>query len=166
MNESDLQEIERYYANLSSQIRLFGAEHLGRAYVVVRLARIEATGPLDYSDISRVLARVVDLRTWYPAWHEEALAAEELAEHFEAEGRRVSAADLWHRASACHHWGAYLARIGTPGKAEGRAGRVRTYRRAADLWTSRSNRSPSVRRTPAPGTCTSPLPRTPRQRAW
>jgi 2,6-dihydroxypseudooxynicotine hydrolase len=134
MDPADRQEIERYYANLSAQIRLFGAEHLGRAYVVVRLARMEVTGPLDSSDIGRVLAKVVDARTWYPAWRAEALEAEERAERFAAEGRRLSAADMFHRASACYHWGSYLARLGTPQKQEGRAGRVRAYRRAVELW--------------------------------
>ncbi len=135
MDEADRQEIERYYANLSSQIRLFGAEHLGRTYVVVRLARMEVTGPLDFSDISRILARVVDLRSWYPAWHDEALEAEALAERFALEGRTASAADMYHRASACHHWAQYLARVGSPQKAEGRVGRVRAYRRAVDLFS-------------------------------
>lgn len=137
MDPLDEAEIERYYATLSSQIRLFGAEHLGRSYVVVRLARMEVTGPLDFSDLQRILGRVVDVRTWYPAFHEEAEAAERLAERAEAEGNRVSAADLFHRASACHHWGQYLARVGSPQKAEGRAGRVRAYRKVAELSDAR-----------------------------
>ena len=102
--DSDAQEIERYYQTLSTWIRLHGAEHLARQYVVVRLARMEATSPLDFSDIQRVLSRVVDARAWYPAWHDEALQAEETAERFVAEERAVSAADMFHRASACHHW--------------------------------------------------------------
>ncbi len=134
MNESDLREVERYYQNLSTLIRLHGAEHMGRQYVVIRLARMEVTGPLDYSDLQRILGRVVDLRTWYGSWHRDAVEAEELARRFAEEGRTVSAADLYHRASACHHWGAYLARIGSPQKAEGRAERVRCYREAVRLW--------------------------------
>lgn len=137
MNESDLQEIERYYANLSTLIRLHGAEHLGRQYVVVRLARMEVTGPLDYSDIQRILGRVVDLRTWYPAWHQEAVDAEEMAKRFEKENRHVSAADMYLRASACHHWGQYLARVGSDQKIEGRAGRVRCYREAVERLDAR-----------------------------
>ncbi len=133
MNEADLQEIERYYQQLSTLIRLHGAEHLGRAYVVVRLARMEVTGPLDYSDLQRILRGVVDHRTWYPAWRAEARTAEAEAERLAAEGRSVSAADLFHRASACYHWGQYLARLGSDEKAEGRLGRVRCYRRAAEL---------------------------------
>ena len=134
MNEVDLHEIERYYQNLSTLIRLHGAEHMGRQYVVIRLARIEATGPIDYSDLQRILGRVVDLRTWYESWHREAEEAEELARRYADEGRSLSAADLYHRASACHHWGAYLAKIGSEQRAEGRAHRVRCYREAARLW--------------------------------
>lgn len=134
MDESDLHEIERYYQNLSTLIRLHGAEHMGRRYVVVRLARMEVTGPLDYSDLQRILGRVVDLRTWYESWHQEAEEAEDLARRFLDEGRSVSAADMYHRASACYHWGAYLARIGSEQKDEGRARRVRCYREAVRLW--------------------------------
>src|SRR6266536_5059176 len=132
MIEADQQEVERYYQTLSTWIRLHGAEHLGRRYVVVRLARMEVTGPLDFSDIQRILGRVVDLRTWYTAWHREAVEAEESAERFAGEGRTVSAADMFHRASACHHWAQYLARVGSAERAEGRAGRVRCYRRAVE----------------------------------
>jgi dienelactone hydrolase len=131
--ESDRQEVERYYQTLSTWIRLHGAEHLGTRYVVVRLARMEVTGPLDFSDLQRILGQVVDLRSWYAAWHAEAVSAEEMADRFVAEGRTVSAGDMLHRASMCHHWGQYLARIGSQQKAEGRAGRVRCYRRAVDL---------------------------------
>jgi dienelactone hydrolase len=130
--ESDRQEVERYYQTLSTWIRLHGAEHLGTQYVVVRLARMEVTGPLDFSDIQRVLRRVVDFRTWYDAWHSEAVQAEEMGERFVAEGRTVSAGDMFHRASMCHHWGQYLARIGSEQKTEGRVGRVRCYRRAIE----------------------------------
>jgi 2,6-dihydroxypseudooxynicotine hydrolase len=133
MDQSERVEIERYYTNLSAQIRLFGAEHLGRQYVVIRLARMEVTGPLDYSDLQRILGRVIDLRTWYPAWHQEAVEAEETAERLAAEGQRVSAADAYLRASACHHWSQYLARVGSAEKAEGRIGRVRCYRAGVDL---------------------------------
>ena len=135
MNEKDLREVHQFLQNLSTLIRLHGAEHMGRQYVVIRLARMEVTGPLDYSDLQRILGRVIDLRTWYESWHQEALDAEQLAQRFEADGRAVSAADLYHRAAACHHWGAYLARIGSPQKAEGRLERVRCYREAVRLWS-------------------------------
>ena len=134
MDEADLREIERYYQQLSTLIRLHGAEHLGRQYVIVRLARMEVTGPLDYSDLQRILGRVVDHRTWYPAWREEAERAEDLARSLAEAGRSTSAADLFHRASACHHWGAYLGRIGSPEKAAGRVHRVRCYREAVARW--------------------------------
>ncbi len=126
-------EVERYYQNLSTQIRLFGAEEMGRRYVVVRLARMESNGHVDFSDLQRILGRVTDLRSWYPAWREEALAAEHAAERFISEGRTVSAGEKLLRASGCYHWGQYLVRIGTPEKAEGRSGRVRCYRRAIEF---------------------------------
>jgi dipeptidyl aminopeptidase/acylaminoacyl peptidase len=135
MLESDQREIEGFYQTLSNLIRLHGAEHLARQYVVIRLARMEATGPLDFSDIQRVLARVVDARSWYPSWRAEALEAQKAAERLLAEGRTVSAGDLFHRAAICHHWGAYLAKFGSEQKAEGRAARVPAYRRAVDCWT-------------------------------
>jgi 2,6-dihydroxypseudooxynicotine hydrolase len=131
--ESDRQEVERYYQTLSTWIRLHGALHLGLQYVVVRVARMEVTGPLDFSDLQRILGRVVDLRTWYEAWHAEAVRAEELAERFAGEGRTLSAGDMYHRAAICHHWGQYLARVGSEQKREGREGRVRCYRRAVEL---------------------------------
>lgn len=137
MDDADLQEIERFYQNLATLIRLHGAEHMGERYVVVRLARMEVTGPLDSSDLQRILGRIVDLRTWYPSFRREAAEAEQLAEGFVGEGRSLSAADLFHRASACHHWGAYLARFGSLEKTEGRLHRVRCYREAVSLWGDR-----------------------------
>ncbi len=134
MNDADLREIERYYQSLSSLIRLHGAERMGQRYVVVRLARMDVTGPLDYSDLQRILGRVLDHRTWYPSFREEAVEAERLAERFTEEGRALSAADQYHRASACFHWGAYLARFGSEERAEGRSHRVRCYREAVSRW--------------------------------
>jgi dienelactone hydrolase len=137
MDDTELQEIERFYQNLSTLIRLHGARHMGQRYVVVRLARMEVTGPLDSSDLDRILERVVDLRTWYPSFRLEAEEAEGLAQRFADEGRSLSAADQYHRASACYHWGAYLARFGSQDKAEGRLLRVRCYGNAVSLWGDR-----------------------------
>ncbi len=130
--QSDRTEIARFYQELSTQIRLFGAEEMGRRYVVIRLARMEANGHVDYSDLQRILARVRDIRTWYPAWAEEAEQAEAEGERFLGENRSVSAADMFLRASGCYHWAQHLARIGSPERTEGRAGRVRMYRRAIE----------------------------------
>jgi 2,6-dihydroxypseudooxynicotine hydrolase len=137
MNESDLHEIERYYQTLSTLIRLHGAEHMGRQYVVVRLARMEVTGPLDYSDLQRILGRVADLRSWWGSWSREARDAEALARRLAGKGDSVSAGDLFHRASACYHWGAYLSRFDSEERAEGKSHRVRCYREAVDLWSER-----------------------------
>ena len=137
MNENDLLEIERYYQTLSTLIRLHGAEHMGRQYVVVRLARMEVTGPLDYSDLQRILGRVPDLRSWWGSWSQEARDAEALARRAAGKGDRISAGDLFHRASACYHWGAYLSRFDSEERAEGKSDRVRCYREAVDLWSER-----------------------------
>ncbi|MGI8615529.1 MAG: alpha/beta hydrolase family protein [Actinomycetota bacterium] len=137
MNEHDLHEIERYYQSLSTLIRLHGAEHMGRQYVVVRLARMEVTGPLDYSDLQRILGRVPDLRSWWDSWSREARDAEALARRLAGKGDPISAGDLFHRASACYHWGAYLARFDSDERAEGKSHRVRCYREAVDMWSER-----------------------------
>src|SRR4029079_18716099 len=108
MLESEQREIEGFYQTLSNLIRVHGAEHLARQYVVIRLARMEATGPLDFSDIQRVLARVVDARSWYPSWRAEALEAQKAAERLLAEGRTVSAGGMFPRAPRLPHWGRSL----------------------------------------------------------
>jgi dipeptidyl aminopeptidase/acylaminoacyl peptidase len=125
-------EIERYYANLNLQLRLFGAEELGRRYVVVRLARYAANAHLDYGDITRVLAPIKDFGSWYPAWRQAGVESEELATAEETRGHLVSAADHFLRASMLYHFGQLLARLGTEGKAEGRRRRVELYHRAID----------------------------------
>jgi 2,6-dihydroxypseudooxynicotine hydrolase len=126
-------EIERFYANLGTQFRLFGAEELGRRYVVVRLARFAANGHLDYSDIQRVLAGVRDFNTWYSAWQAAGQESEQLAAEEQARGHSVSAADHLLRASMLYHFGQLLARLGSEGKREGRQKRVELYRRAVGL---------------------------------
>ena len=123
-------EIERYYGNLNTQFRLFGAEELGRRYVVVRLARYACNAHLDYSDLQRLLAPISSFPSWYPAWRKAALEWEELARQEEARGRRLSAGDHLLRASMAYHFGQLLARLGTDEKREGRAKRVELYRRA------------------------------------
>ena len=57
MVESDQREVEGFYQTLSNLIRVHGAEHLARQYVVIRADQIEATGPLDFSNIQRVWPR-------------------------------------------------------------------------------------------------------------
>jgi dipeptidyl aminopeptidase/acylaminoacyl peptidase len=135
VDDQDEIEIRRFYANLSTQIRMFGAEEMGRRYVVVRLARMEVNSNLTFSDLQRILARVVDAPAWYAAFHQEAIGAEERARDYASEGRTTSAADALLRSSACYHWGQYLARIGSADKSQGRRGRVRCYREAVELMT-------------------------------
>jgi len=132
MQESELRQVEQYYASLTTWIRLFGAEELGRRYFIVRLARMEVNSNLDQSDLRKILGRISDQRSWYTSWRQEAVEAEESAEKLLQEERRISAADMFLRAAHCFHWGQYLARIWSKEKAEGRAGRVRNYRRAVE----------------------------------
>ena len=133
MNDSDRREIDQYYATLSNWIRLYGAEDMGRKYVIVRLARMEVNSQLDGSDLHRILEQVLDARSWYPSWRREAEVAEQEAERMLAQARTASAGDLFLRAADCFHWGQYLARIFSDEKAEGRAGRVRCYSRGIEV---------------------------------
>ena len=131
VDEASRREIEAYYQYVSTQIRLFGAEEMGRRYVGVRLARIDVNSPLDYSDLQRIMGRVSDLRTWYPAWRDEVAAAERTGDRLLADGSAVSAGGLYLRAALCAHWGQlYLTRLGSDERAEGRAERVRLYAKA------------------------------------
>lgn len=123
-------EIERYYSNLSNQFRLFGAEELGRRYVVVRLARYAVNAHVDYTDLQRILSAIWDHRSWFSAWKRAAMEAEELAQREEAHGLLISAGDQLLRASMFYHFGQLLARLGSDEKEEGRRKRVELYRRA------------------------------------
>ncbi len=127
---AELVEIERYYSNLNTQFRLFGAEELGRRYVVVRLARYACNAHLDYSDLQRLLSTIWSFSAWYPAWRKTAAQWEDLASREEQRGHLISAADHLLRASMGYHFGQLLARLGTDEKREGRARRVELYRRA------------------------------------
>lgn len=140
MKDPDRREIEQFYHALSTQIRLFGAEEMGRRYVVIRLARMEANSHLDYSDLQRILGKVTDLRSWFPAWRDEAVQAQEAAECHARARNDVSAGDMFLRASGCFHWGQYLARIGSSERAEGRTGRVDLYRQAIQHLDARIER--------------------------
>jgi 2,6-dihydroxypseudooxynicotine hydrolase len=130
-------EIERYYSNLNTQFRLFGAEELGRRYVVVRLARYACNAHLDYSDLQRLLSRIRSFPSWYPAWRRSGVEWEEEADREEARGHPVSAGDHLLRASMAYHFGQLLARLGTDEKREGRIKRVELYRRALPLLDRR-----------------------------
>jgi 2,6-dihydroxypseudooxynicotine hydrolase len=131
VDEATRREIEAYYQHISTQIRLFGAEAMGRRYVGVRLARIDVNSPLDYSDLQRILGGVSDFRSWYPAWRDEARSAERAGDRLAAEGATVSAGQMYLRAALCFHWGQlYLTRLGSPERWEGRAERVRLYAKA------------------------------------
>jgi dienelactone hydrolase len=131
VDEATRREVEASYQNASTQIRLFGAEAMGRKYVGIRLARIDVNSALDYSDLQRILGRVSDLRTWYPAWRDEAISAERAGDRLASEGATVSAGQMYLRAALCFHWGQlYLTRLGSRERQEGRDERVRLYAKA------------------------------------
>jgi dienelactone hydrolase len=131
IDEATRDETQAYYQHVSTQIRLFGAEAMGRRYVGVRLARIDVNSPLDYSDIQRILGRVHDFPSWYPAWRDEAVTSERAGDRLLADGAHVSAGQMYLRAALCFHWGQlYPTKLGSPEREEGRAERVRVYTKA------------------------------------
>jgi 2,6-dihydroxypseudooxynicotine hydrolase len=134
VDEATRLEIEGYYRHVSTQLRLLGAEAMGRAYVGVRLARINVNSPIDYSDLQRILGTVTDFGSWYPAWQAEAAAAERAGDRYLEDDATLSAGQMYLRAALCHHWGQlYLTRLGSPERHQGRQERVRLYRSAAPL---------------------------------
>lgn len=129
----DRDEIRNFYGWANLQLRLFGAEQLGREYVLIRLDRFHVNGHLDYGALRHILAQIRHLNSWYPVWSGEAEGELGRAKQAEAAGRRVSAADHYLRASMLYHWGAYLTRPGTPERTAGKELRVKAYREAARL---------------------------------
>lgn len=124
-------EVQRYYQNVSLQLRLHGAMELGRKYVIVRLARMLANGALDFPETERLLGKVTDVHSWYPAFAAAGAQAEQLGDAAAGRGLRVSAADHYRRASALWHWSAHLARRGSADMETARRQRVDLYQRAA-----------------------------------
>lgn len=90
-------------------LRLHGAEHLGRNYMFVRLARMQIAGHLDYSEISRILGTISRKAEWFPAWMTAAERHRSLAEAARATGSFTSAGDAFLRASMCSHWASLYA---------------------------------------------------------
>ena len=90
-------------------LRLHGAEHLGRNYLFVRLARMQIAGHLDYSETSRILEGIARKADWFPVWMAAADRHRALAEAALARGSDASAGDGFLRASMCSHWGSLYA---------------------------------------------------------
>ena len=124
----DRDEIRNFYGWANLQLRLFGAEQLGREYVLVRLDRFHVNGHLDYSRLRHILSPIRHLDSWYPVWSREAAEELERAGQAGKAGRRISAADHYLRASMLYHFGAYLTRPGTPERTAGKDLRVKAYR--------------------------------------
>lgn len=141
VDDATAREIELYYQQVSTQLRLLGAEAMGRAYVGVRLARIDVNSPFDYSDLQRILGGVSDFRSWYATWAAEGRLAEAAGDRLLAEGSHVSAGQMYLRAALCFHWGQlYMTRLGSPERREGREERVRLYEEAVRLRTDATTR--------------------------
>jgi 2,6-dihydroxypseudooxynicotine hydrolase len=94
---------------LDQLLRLHGAEELGRNYVIVRLARYNIAGHIDYSETSRILSDIRRRADWYPVWSAAADRHETLARAAEAVGAAASAGDAYLRASLCSHWASMFA---------------------------------------------------------
>jgi 2,6-dihydroxypseudooxynicotine hydrolase len=129
----DREEVRTFYGWANLQIRLFGAEGLGREYVLIRLDRFHVNGHLDYSRLRHILSQIKHLDAWYPVWSREADDEMERARQAAKADRTVSAADHFLRASMLYHFGAYLTRPGTPERTAGKDLRVKAYRDAVRL---------------------------------
>jgi dienelactone hydrolase len=123
---------------LDHALRLHGAETLGRAYVFVRLARINIAGHLDYSETSRVLSEIQRRSDWFPVWMAAADRHASLARSAASRGSHVSAGDAYLRASMCAHWATMFGEDGA---------RTEAHRRSVELYTAGAEwfEPPSVR---------------------
>ncbi|MPZ68191.1 MAG: alpha/beta hydrolase [Actinobacteria bacterium] len=90
-------------------LRLHGAEHLGRNYQFVRLARMQIAGHLDYSEISRVLDTITRRTEWFSMWMAASERHRSLAHAALAGGGYASAGDGYLRSALCAHWASLYA---------------------------------------------------------
>jgi 2,6-dihydroxypseudooxynicotine hydrolase len=107
---------------------------MGASNVWVRLSRYGVHSNLLEPEVRGILARVTDLRSWYPAWAERASHFERLAEQASERGHEASAAEHWLTASALYHFAQINTRPESPFKAEGGRRSAECYRRAADCF--------------------------------
>lgn len=108
-------------------LRLHGAEHLGREYVFVRLARMNIAGHIDYSEISRILQEINRRQDWVDAWMDASHRHADLAITAEKRGALRSAGDAYLRAALCAHWASLYAEADDKAMA---------HKRSLDLYSS------------------------------
>ncbi len=125
---------DQFYRGVDKDLKLFGAARLGERNVWVRLSRYAVHSNLLEPELRGVLARVTDLRSWYPAWAERAAYFAGQADEASASGHRASAAEYWLTASALYHVAQINTRPEDPLKAEGARQSAACYRRAAPLF--------------------------------
>jgi dipeptidyl aminopeptidase/acylaminoacyl peptidase len=130
---SDHARLRQFYAGVDLNLKLHGAEHLGRRNVFVRLARYTANASLDWSETSRIVSRIDSLAAWYPAWAAAAAEYERRAEEALAAGAAVTAGDHFVRAAQLYHWSQINVPPESPLKAQGRRQSIAAYRRGAPL---------------------------------
>lgn len=90
-------------------LRVHGAEHLGRQYVFVRLARMNIAGHIDYSEISRILQGINRRSDWVTTWMDASQRHHEMAIAAERRGATETAGDAYIRSSLCAHWASLYA---------------------------------------------------------
>ena len=130
---SDAERLRGFYAGVDLNLRLHGAEHMGRRNVFVRLARYTANASIDWAETTRIVARIADLDSWYPAWADAAGACERRGDRALERGAVATAADQLVRAAQLYHWAQINVRPEDARKEEGRRRSIAAYRRAAPL---------------------------------
>jgi 2,6-dihydroxypseudooxynicotine hydrolase len=127
------ERVERFYAGVDRDIRLFGADHLGKHNIFVRLARYTANSGIDWSEATRIVARIENLASWYGAWASAAAEFEQMAGVSLERGNRASAGEYLLLASQLYHWSQINVPPGNAQKERGRRQSIAAYRRAAPL---------------------------------
>ncbi len=69
--------------------------------------RYAATG-VDFNDLNRLIGRIEYWRDWCRLWSEEAARHERFGDEAAAQGRKLTAAQAWLRASIYFHYGKHL----------------------------------------------------------
>jgi 2,6-dihydroxypseudooxynicotine hydrolase len=130
---SDHARLRQFYSGIDLNLKLHGAEHMGKRNVFVRLARYTANASIDWSEASRIVARIDSLAAWYPAWSEAAAEYERRAQAALAAGNDATAGDHFVRAAQLYHWSQINVPPENPLKAQGRRQCIAAYRSSAPL---------------------------------
>jgi 2,6-dihydroxypseudooxynicotine hydrolase len=131
---ADRRLLDQFYRGVDTHLKLVGAAQMGARNVWVRLSRYGVHSNLLEPELRGILARVTDLRSWYPAWAERAAHFERLGDKALVDGHRASAAEYLLTASALYHFAQINTRPESPLKAEGGRRSAACYRRAADWF--------------------------------